>query len=134
MPASKDVTYLDLRNVLRAHANVFGISPDQAADHVRNLDGLRSAIERPRQYAHYQEADIALQAAALSHAIAEGQLFVDGNKRTAAYALLAFLHFNGLTLNCDEATLAVWAFCLSKGETIEDLAERVRGALVPFTP
>jgi hypothetical protein len=66
------VIYLELRDVFRAHANLFGIALEQASDHVRNMDGLHSVLARPRKYAHYQEADLALQGAVLSHGIAEG--------------------------------------------------------------
>jgi prophage maintenance system killer protein len=43
-----------------------------------------------------------------------------------------FLEFNGFALNCSPATLANWIFALSKGETEEELAERVRAVLIPF--
>jgi prophage maintenance system killer protein len=46
---------------------------------------------RPSSYAFYQSGDLALQASVLAHGIAEGQYFVDGNKRTA----LAALHTSG---------------------------------------
>jgi death-on-curing protein len=128
------VIYLELRDVLRAHANLFGIAPTQASDHVRNMDGLCSVLARPQQYAYYQGADLALQGTVLSHGIAEGQLFVDGNKRTAAYVLITFLEFNGFALDCSAATLAKWIFALSKGETAEELAEWVRVVLIPFEP
>ena len=120
--------------MLRAHANLFGLATEQAEDHVRNMDGLLSVLARPRQYAYYQGADLALQAAVLSHGIAEGQLFVDGNKRTSAYVLIMFLEFNGFMLNCSTATLARWVFALSEGETEEELAERVRGVMVSICP
>ena len=54
---------------------------------------------RPASYAHYQQADSALQAAVLAHGIAETQPFVDGNKRTALVAMLTFLELNGYTLS-----------------------------------
>jgi death-on-curing protein len=56
---------------------------------------LAGAIARPGTYAHYENADLALQAV-LAHGIAEGQHFIDGNKRTALVAMLTFLEINGL--------------------------------------
>ncbi len=50
-------------------------------------------------FAQYADADLALQAAVLVHAIAEGQAFVDGNKRTALIAMDAFLEANGYALD-----------------------------------
>jgi hypothetical protein len=55
---------------------------------LRNKAGLESALARPETYARYQEADIALQATVLAHGIAEGQQYIDGNKRTALIAML----------------------------------------------
>ena len=39
-------------------------------------------MARPATYAHYEKADLALQAAVLAHGLAEGQLFIEGNKRS----------------------------------------------------
>jgi death on curing protein len=134
MSSAEDVVYLELRDVLEIHADIFGISDEQAADHLRNTEGLHSVLARPKQYAYYQGADLALQGAVISHGIAEGQLFVDGNKRTAAMCLVSFLADNALTLNCTHAELADWILKLSEGETEEELAERVRSVLIPFEP
>ncbi len=53
-------------------------------------------------YAHYQQADLALQAAVLAHGIAETQPFVDGNKRDALIALITFLELNGYVLDAND--------------------------------
>jgi death-on-curing protein len=87
--------YLTLRNVLELHALIIGVTPAEAADQLRNKDGLESALARPETYAHYRAADLALQAAVLAHGIAEGQQFIDGNKRTALIVMLTFLEVNG---------------------------------------
>jgi hypothetical protein len=42
-------------------------------------------------YALYEDADLALRAAALAHGVAESQTFIDGNKRLALIAMLTFL-------------------------------------------
>lgn len=93
-------------------------------------DGLEIALARPLMYAHYQAADIALQAAALAHGIAESQPFIDGNKRTAELAFLAFLEENGFHLLASESSLAGWIHALSANLTVEELAERIRACLV----
>ena len=41
---------------------------------------------------------IAEKAAAYAYFLAEGQSFIDGNKRTAALAMITFLHGNGFEL------------------------------------
>ncbi len=122
--------YLTVENVLDLFADFFGCSPAEAADQWRNKDGLVSAINRPRLYGHYQGADIALQAAVLAHGIAEGQVFVDGNKTTALLAMLTFLAINGCALvGSDEKELAQWILDLSNGLTADGLADRIRAFL-----
>ncbi len=80
-------------------------------------------------YAQYADADLALQAAVLAHALAEGQVFVDGNKRTALIAMDAFLEANGYALDVSQETLAAWMVDLSTGLGAEELADRLRGSL-----
>jgi len=52
---------------------------------------LEAALARPASYALYEHADLSLQAAALAHGVAEGQFFIEGNKRVALAALHTFL-------------------------------------------
>lgn len=52
-------------------------------------------LARPPSYAHYEHADLALQAAVLAHGIADSQTFIDGNQRLALVAMLTFLEVNG---------------------------------------
>jgi len=101
----------------------------EAADHLRNRDGLESALARPETYAHYQDADLALQAAALAHSIVEGQLFIDGNKRLALVAMLTFLEINGYLVNATDRELADWILSFSNGATPEQVARRLQVAL-----
>jgi death-on-curing protein len=130
-PAPDVVTHLTSDDVLAVHAALFDLDPEQAADHLRNRDGLDSAVARPRQHAAYGGADIAAQAAFLAHGIAESQLFVDGNKRTALLALDTFLRANGFTVNVPDAAIAAWILALSADATPDDLAAAVRAHLTP---
>jgi death-on-curing protein len=118
--------YLTLGDVLELYGLIIGGTATQAADQLRNRDGLASAIARPGTYAHYENADLALQATALAHGIAEGQYFIDGNKRTALVAMLTFLGINGFRVEASERELADWILSLSKGSTPQDLAEILR--------
>ena len=90
---------------------------------------LRRDVGRPRNYAHYQEADLALQAAALAHGIAESQAFIDGNKRLALVSMLTFLEVNGYEVNATDPELADWIIGLSAGTTPEELAGLIRSRL-----
>jgi death-on-curing protein len=105
-------------------------APVEAADHLRNRDGLERALARPATYAHYEDADLALQAAVLAHGIAEGQLFIDANKRTALVAMLTFLEINGSRVEAPDPELADWILGFSAGATPEDVAKLLRSALL----
>lgn len=85
MPEAEDLepVYLTLEDALELYAAIIDGSPTQARDQLRSRAGLKGALERPASHAHYESADLALQAAVLAHGIAEGQSFVDGNKRLA---------------------------------------------------
>src|SRR5260370_18330931 len=82
MPTDEDLPllYLAAEDVVALYAEIFELSIEEAGDRLRNKEGFRSALNRPTTYAHYQRADVALQAAVLAHAIAEGRHFLDGNR------------------------------------------------------
>jgi death-on-curing protein len=121
--------YLDADDVVALYADIFECTVDEAGDQLRSRSGLEGAVARPRTDAAYAGADVALQAAVLAHGIAESQVFVDGNKRTALITLLTFLDINGWMLDTDDVTLASWILDLSQGLSAEDLAQRLRGVL-----
>lgn len=66
-------------------------------DGVRSEQQLASAVGQPEQSAFGEDAyrTIPEKAAAYGFFIAEGQPFLDGNKRTALLAFETFLHANG---------------------------------------
>lgn len=128
-PGDFEPVYLTLANVLELHALIIGATATEAADQLRNRAGLESAIARPETYAHYQDADLALQAAVLAHGIAEGQQFVDGNKRTALIAMLVFLEVNGWRVEASDPELADWILSFSAGATPEAVAKLVTSAM-----
>jgi prophage maintenance system killer protein len=121
--------YLDADDVLALYADIFNCTVDEAGNQLRSRSGLEGAVARPRTHAAYAGADVALQAAVLAHGIAESQVFVDGNKRTALIALLTFLDINGWMLDTNDIAIASWILDLSRGLSVEDLAGRLRGVL-----
>ncbi len=129
-PGGIEPVYLTLGDVLRLHGLIIGASSAEAADQLRNREGLESTLARPGAYAHYENADLALQAAALAHGIAKGQQFIDGNKRTALVAMLTFLEINGLSVNASDPELADWIISFSAGATPEDVAKLIRSASI----
>ncbi len=56
---------------------------------------LESAMMRSQMAAHYEEADLAKQAALMIVGITQAHPFVDGNKRIAFGAGIVFLQLNG---------------------------------------
>ncbi len=89
--ADREPVYLELADALELYAVIIASRVTQARDQLRDPTGLESALGRPSVYAHYENADLALQAAVLAHGIAESQTFIDGNKRLALVAMLTFL-------------------------------------------
>lgn len=125
----EEPVYLILDDVLEIYSAIIDSTATQAADHLRSREALEGALARPAHYAHYQQADIALQAAVLAHGVAETQPFIDGNKRTALVSMLAFLEVNGYVVRASDPELADWIISLSRGTTPEDLAQTLRDRL-----
>jgi death-on-curing protein len=121
--------YLELADALELYGAIINGTHAQAANQLRDRAGLESALGRSRNYAHYQDADLALQAAALAHGIAESQTFIDANKRLALVAMLTFLEVNDWQVDATDPELAAWILDLAAGTTPEELAERIRSRL-----
>jgi death on curing protein len=124
-----ELIYLTFEDALELYAAIIDGTPAQAASVLRSRSSLEGALARPTTYAHYQDADIALQAAVLAHGVAEIQPFLDGNKRLALVAMLTFLEANGYRVDATDPELADWIIRLSADLTPEQLAEAVRPRL-----
>jgi death-on-curing protein len=96
------VIFLELDELLHVAERTLGHAP-----HVRDHGLLESALARPRARAFGEDAypDIHHKAAALLHSLARNHALVDGNKRLALAAVLAFNGMNGrrVTLADDAA-------------------------------
>ena len=97
---------------------------------VRDHGLLQSALARPQASAFGVDAYLSLEekAAALLHSLARNHGLVDGNKRLALAATLAFLGMNGvrLTLSNDEAYELVMAVAAGRLDEIPEIAEKIR--------
>lgn len=97
---------------------------------VRDYGLLQSALARPAASAFEGDAYPSLEekAAALLHSLARNHALVDGNKRLALAATLAFLGINGvrLTLTNDEAYELVMAVAAGQLDDIPELGEKIR--------
>jgi death-on-curing protein len=127
----EEFIYLELDDALEIYAAIIGGTSLQAGDHLRSRQALEGALSRPVSYAHYEQADLARQAAVLAHGIAETQPFIDGNKRAGLVAMLTFLELNGFTLEASDRELADWILNFSRGAEPRDVADDLRTRLRP---
>jgi death-on-curing protein len=116
-------------DVVAIYADTLGYSEVGARDLLRSAGGLEGAIGRLQAHIDYRDADLATLAAVLLHGLAEGQHFIDGNKRVAAAAMLGFLALNGCALATADGVLADWVLRLSSGLAVAELADEIRPAL-----
>jgi death-on-curing protein len=110
---------------------VIHVHEESLAEHggpsgIRDLGMLESALARPKNLFAYAETEPSLQrmAAAYAFGITANHPFVDGNKRTALIASVAFLKLNGLRVTADKADRYLIFYGLAAGTVSEDeLAE-----------
>ena len=72
---------------------------------IRDEGLLVSALGRPKNLLHYEQATLVELAAAYAAGIVKNHPFVDGNKRTGATAMAAFLYLNDVIVEADEIEL-----------------------------
>lgn len=121
--------WLDLEKVLTAHDKQIARFGGSAG--VRDIGLIESALARPRQlYLYEGEEDVLALAVRLGVGLARNHGFVDGNKRTGAVMMIAFLELNGHALDMpDDEALAVWFEAVIEDRMSEtELAD----ALYPF--
>jgi death-on-curing protein len=115
------VIFLDLDELLYVAVRTLGAEPE-----VRDLGLLESALARPQASAFGQDAypTIHEKAAALLHSVARNHALVDGNKRLALAAAIAFHGLNGvrLTLTNDEAYDLVIGVASGKLDDVRTIA------------
>jgi death on curing protein len=124
------VIFLDLDSLLHIATRTLGTEPA-----VRDYGLLESALARPEASAFGQDAypDLAHKAAALLHSLARNHALVDGNKRLALAATLAFLGINGrrLTMTNDEAYDFVIAVATGTFDDVPSIAAVLTTASKP---
>ena len=122
--------YLTLPELLHIAERVLGGEP-----HVRDYGLLESAAARPRATAFGADAypDLDAKAAALLHSLARNHALVDGNKRLALAAVIAFYAVSGrrLTLTNDEAHDLVIGVAAGDLDSVDDIAAKLRPATEP---
>lgn len=118
--------YLTLEELLHVADRVL------PAVEVRDAGLLEAAVARPAATAFGRDAypTLHLKAAALLHSVATNHALVDGNKRLALAATIAFYGMNGwrLTLSEDEAYDLVIAVAGGDLRDVAAIAERLERA------
>ena len=122
--------YLTVPELLHVAERALGSEPA-----VRDYGLLESAAARPRAAAFGSDAyqDLDAKAAALLHSLARNHALVDGNKRLALAAVIAFYGVSGrrLTLTNDEAYELVIDVAAGTLDSVDDIAARLRPATEP---
>ena len=117
--------FLDLEDLLRVAGRALGCEPE-----VRDYGLLESALARPRASTFGEDAysDLPQEAAALLHSLARNHALVDGNKRLALAATIAFYGINGmrLTLSNDEAYDHVIAVAAGQVDDVSSIGSILR--------
>jgi death-on-curing protein len=115
------VIYLALPELLHVAERTLG-----SGYAVREYGLLEAALARPQATAFGKDAypDLDAKAAALLHSIARNHALVDGNKRLALAAVIAFYGLNGrrLTLTNDEAYDLVMSVAEGRVDSVEAIA------------
>ena len=121
--------YLDLEDLLHIARRIL------PSVELRDVGLLESAAARPQSSAFGEDAYPSLhtKAAALLHSSARNRALVDGNKRLALAAVLAFYGLNGVRvkLTNDEAYELVVAVAVDGVADVEMMAERLETKTEP---
>ncbi|HEX3504949.1 MAG TPA: type II toxin-antitoxin system death-on-curing family toxin [Xanthobacteraceae bacterium] len=119
---SKDPKWLTYDQIIAIHSRQlrrFG-----GAAGLRDEGLLRSALERPINKWHYEQAELPELAAAYAFGLAKNHGFVDGNKRIAFMSMMAFLRRNGVRFAPEQAHVTKMILSLAAGEVSEESLAR----------
>jgi death on curing protein len=119
------VIHLDVEDALHIAERVLGHPPD-----VRDVGLLDAALARPRATAFGEDAypDVHAKAGALLHSLARNHPLVDGNKRLALGAVIAFYGVNGFRLALSESDAYDLVMTVAAGglDDVEPIATALR--------
>jgi death-on-curing protein len=118
----REPRWLTYEQVIAIHSRQlrrFGGAPG-----LRDDGMLRSALERPLNKWHYENAELIDLAAAYAFGLAKNHAFVDGNKRIAFMAMASFLRKNDIRFAPDQAQATAMILSLAAGEVSEQSLSR----------
>jgi death-on-curing protein len=104
---------------------ILAIHDEQLAEHggepgIRSEVLLDSALERPKNKAHYARPSLAELAAAYAFGLAKNHPFLDGNKRTAAVVSELFLLLHNAELTATDEQVVETIEALAAGRISEE--------------
>jgi death on curing protein len=124
------VIFLNLEELLHVATRTLGATPE-----IRDVGLLESALARPRASAFGEAAypTIHEKAAALLHSLARNHALVDGNKRLALTATIAFYGMNGmrLTMTNDQAYELVMSIASGAVDEVAEIAPLLEASTQP---
>ena len=100
----EEVFYIPVREAIKLHILLMR-EWDEKRFGIVHKDLLESALNRPKQAANFENADLNRQAATLCFGLVKNHPWFGGNKRTATFLMETFLEINGIELSTtDEQT------------------------------
>ncbi len=95
---------------------------------IRDENVLESALARPRQTWHYDNAtDVPMLAAAYAFGLVKNHPYRDGNKRIGFLAMITFLGVNGYGFSATDAEVVTEILALADGSVSEEaMADWIR--------
>jgi death on curing protein len=110
--------WLTVADVVAMHAEQLALFGGPAG--IRDQAMLESAVARPLNQWHYEQARLPALAAAYAFGIARNHPFVDGNKRAAFAAMMAFLRLNKIAFKPSQPAASAIMLELAAGTVGED--------------
>lgn len=116
------IRYPNLVEAFALYNDVMGVT-DDAGDRANRLDVLASTLERPRNLAYYESANLTRQTATLLWGIIHNHPFADGNKRAGLHIAFTFARVNGLAIIAPEDAVVELGYAVAEGRWDEDAVE-----------
>ncbi len=112
---TEEIIYLSYEEAVWLHFELMW-SWDESHIGVDRRDLIESALARPKQSAHYQDADIVRQAASLCFGLIKNHPWRGGNKRTATYLMRVFLAINGIDIRYEVEDMVEMVLAVEAGK------------------